>query len=76
MSIVYEFGSINLKIVKTYGSLYFCSSNNLQKFHLNRKGFTLSAFVSSIVVLLLDILAVGEIRARTYEKYSLRTLKD
>ena len=74
MSIVYDLKVINLRIVKTYETLYFCASNNLQKFQLNREGFSISALVSKFVTLLLDIFLTGEIKARVSEKHSLRTL--
>ena len=61
MSIVYDLKVINLRI-------------NLQKFQLNREGFSISALVSKFVTLLLDIFLTGEIKARVSEKHSLRTL--
>ena len=74
MSVVYDLRTINLRIVKTYETLYFCASNNHQRFQLNREGISLSALVSNIVVLLLDFFKKGEIKARVSEKHSLRAL--
>ena len=75
-SVLYNIQGLGLKIVKTYETLYFCGSNNLQKFEIKREGITLSALICRVVEFFLNILVVGEIKQRTFIRRNLRVLEN